>query len=123
MYTTCTRLYASSLVLTAGVAVLCHYSATSLLLKSHSLQQQQWSSPVARPQYHSFSPASTPVTPASPPLALLQYVVFPADPSGTISCELWVEPQCGTITDTSPGLEYLNNLSVTEIANKVCTIL
>ena len=59
-------------------------------------------------------------TSAPSPLALLQYVVFPADTSGVISCELWVEPQCGTITDTSPGLSYLNNLTMTEIANKVC---
>ena len=62
---------------------------------------------------------------------ILQYVVFPltANPSASASfvisggyptCELWVEPQYGTVTQAPAGLQYLLGSTHTQIADKVC---
>ena len=65
---------------------------------------------------------------------LLQYIIFSlnANPSTSLSssvavgggsgyptCELWVEPQYGTVTQAPAGLQYILGCTHTEIARKV----
>ena len=64
---------------------------------------------------------------------LLQYVIFPlaTNPSTSTSfssitvaggyptCELWVEPQYGTVTHTPAGLHYTQGCTYDQIADKV----
>ena len=54
---------------------------------------------------------------------LLQYVIFPFNEAtsvaGYLTSELWVEPQCGAVTQTPPGLQYILGCTHDQIADKV----
>lgn len=75
--------------------------------------------------------ASQPSTTQDLPM-LLQYVIFPlnTNPAASVptlaavtghpTCELWVEPQYGTVTQAPPGLRYILGCRHEEIADKVC---
>lgn len=62
---------------------------------------------------------------------LLQYIIFPLNTNPNVSvstspavtghptCELWVEPQYGTVTQAPAGLQYILGCTHKEIADKV----
>ena len=54
---------------------------------------------------------------------LLQYVIFPFNEATSFaSCltsELWVEPQCGVVTQVPPGLQYILGCTHDQIPDKV----
>ena len=76
---------------------------------------------------------SQPHNPTRTLAMLLQYIIFPLNcnpasssasfssiiASGYPTCELWVEPQYGTVTEAPAGLQYILGCTHTQIADKV----